>query len=209
MHWSSSAKESERAIVARIETSARTAEQQTAETARALTGKIELAEQKAEQAITSKANELTSHIAAAAKSATNLTEEKARELARHIEEAERRANEAAQAEATRQVDGLLQRSKKTTADLRDRIQALEAGTADLAKSIADHAAVRQAEDQKLTEALANAMRTMGDRIEKEERARLAADERAEALTRRVAELEKPRGLRKLWLWLTGRLKPPT
>ncbi len=156
-----------------------------------MTGKIELAEQKAELAIMTKANELTNHIAASARSVTNLAEEQARELARHIEEAERRANEAAQAEATRQVDDLLQRSKKTTAGLRDRIQALEAGTADLAKNVVDLAATRQAEDQKLTEALTNAMRTMIDRVEKEERARLAADERAEALTRRVAELEKP------------------
>lgn len=164
-------KETHRAIADRIDSSARAAAEKTAQAERVLTNRIDLAERNAERAITTKATELTSHIEAAAKSATSLTEEKARELARTIEEAERRANETAQAEAARQVDDLLQRSKKTTAGLRDRIQTLEGNTAELAQRF----------DQ--------ALRTVLERIDK-------ADQR-------LTEVEKPRGLRALWLWLLG------
>ncbi|HWY86084.1 MAG TPA: hypothetical protein VNX28_05140 [Gemmataceae bacterium] len=194
------ARESERDIVARIETSARAAEHQTVESARALTGKIELVEKQAELAIAGKAHELADRIEETARSAATMADEKARELARHIEEAERRATEAFQAELTRQVEDLTQRSRKTAAGIKDRLQTLDATTAALHKQLLDEAGNRADVDRRVKET--------GEHIQKLEQARQTAAEqfrlRYEALAARVAELEKPRGLRALWAWLFSR-----
>jgi hypothetical protein len=182
-------REAERDMVSRIETTARTAAQQTVETARALTGQIELVEKQAELAITSKAHELTNRIDETAKTVTTLTEEKALELAGHIEQAERRANEAAQAEVTRQVETLLQSARKATAAMKDRLQAVETTAGTLNQQLLSEASDRKAAHTTLRAELTE------------------AQQRNEALTARVLELEKPRGLRALWAWLFGRRKP--
>jgi hypothetical protein len=143
------AKEAEREIVSRIERTARAAEQQTVETANTLTGKIELVEKKAELAITSKAHELNNRIEETAKTATTMTEEKARELAGQIEEAERRAAGTAQAEMTRQIEEVLQRSRKVTGGIMDRLQALEAAR----RTAEDHLRVELADVRKRNETL--------------------------------------------------------
>jgi hypothetical protein len=175
-------RESEHALAQRIESTARASEQQTAESARALTGKIELTEQKVELAIASKAHELNNRIDETAKSAFTKTDEKAGELSRHIEEVERRANEA----TTRQIDALLQRSKKTVTEMKDRLKILEETAATLHKQLEAHDQARRTAEERLRDAL-RAARTEND-----------------LLAARVAELEKPRGLRALWAWLFGR-----
>jgi hypothetical protein len=206
------AKEAERDIVARIETTARSAERHTVETARELTGKIELVEKKAEFTITTKAHELTNRIEETAKTVTLTAEEKARELARQIEEAERRANEAAQAEVARQVEELLQRSRKTTAEMKDRLQVLETTAGTLGKQLLDEASDRKAEQIAFRADVDGRLKALVQQQEHARRDLLRALEEArrqnEALERRVAELEKPRGLRALWAWLTGRRKKP-
>jgi hypothetical protein len=156
--------------------------EQTAESARTLTGKIELTEQKVELAIASKAHELHHRIDETARSAFTKTEEKAGELSRHIEDVERRANEA----ATRQVDALLQRAKKSAAEIKDRLKALEETAAALHRQLEAHDQARRTTEEQLRDAL---------RATRQENDLLAA---------RVAELEKPRGLRALWAWLFGR-----
>ncbi len=215
------AKESERQIVARIEDTARGAERQTAETARELTGKIELAEKKAELTISSRANELTNRIEETAKTVSTTAEEKARELARQIEEAERRANEAAQAEVARQVEDLLQRSRKTTGEMKDRLQVLETTATTLGKQLLDEASDRKAAQIAFRADVDGRLKAVVQQLQQQEQARRAGEEqfrrelmealaeargRAEALEARVAELEKPRGLRALWAWLFHRGK---
>jgi len=180
------ARESERDIVARIETSARAAEHQTVESARTLSGKIELVEKQAELGIAGKAHE----------------------LANRIEEAERRATAAFQAELTRQVEDLTQRSRKTAAGIKERLQTLDATTAALHKQLLDEAGNRAA----LRADLDRRVKETGEHMQKLEQARQTAAEqfrlRYEVLAARVTELEKPRGLRALWAWLFSRRRKP-
>jgi hypothetical protein len=144
----------------------------------------------------------------------------ATELVRKIEEAESRVSQAATAEV-RQVQDLLQRSRKATAEVMERLQALEEANLGLQKQL-------QAEQQTRTELLGNhqtALEQKGHAIETQlrqaEANRGAAEKllrqelggtleesqsrcRAEleelrqvnqALTARVEELERPRGFR--------------
>jgi hypothetical protein len=200
----------------------------TADTTRELNGKIELVERKADLTLTSKAHELTTRIDETARQVTAKTEETAQGLVRQITEAERRANEAAQAEVARQVEDLLQRSRKTTAEMKDKLHALETTTTNLGKQLIDEASDRKAEQIALRTEVDGRVRVVLHQLEQAEHARKTAEEQArrelakvrqeltEALTEarernatlegRVVELEKPRGLRALWAWLFGRRK---
>jgi hypothetical protein len=210
-------RESERQMLARLQTTAQAAEQQTAETARALTSKIELVEKNAEQAVTSSSHELTSRIEEAAKSVTTLAEEKARALARDIEEAERRANEAAKAEATRQVEDVLNKARITAAGIKERLQGLETMADTLHKGLqgetgdrkTEHGALRALVDGRLSELLRQLEEHKETRRTSEEQLRrelTEARQRNEALAARVLQLESPRGVRALWGRLFGRRK---
>lgn len=183
-------------LAARIETAARTAEQQSMQTAEALTGKIELVDKRAEAALTSRSDELAKCIAETASTVTARTEEKAQELARHIEEAERRAKEAAQAELTTRFDDFLQRSKKATTALKDKLQALEAAAGTLSTDV----------DTRISACRRDLLEALEQKQAQLQRELAEAHERNEELAARVAELEKPRGLRALWARLFGRRK---
>jgi hypothetical protein len=230
------AKEVQRELRSQIEETARTVEHKAAETTRELTGRITIAEKKAELDITSKAHELTTRIEETAKHAVTNTQETARDLARQIEEAERRANETAQAEVNRQVDDLLQRSRKMTHELKERITVLETTATTLGKQLIDEAAERKAEQMTFHKAVERRVKGLLQQLEQQEHGRRSAEEQLrrqllqsledghaqvrgeltgaltearrlnEALTARVAELEKPRGLRALWAWLFRRRK---
>jgi hypothetical protein len=177
-------RESERVLGERIESTARASEQQTAESARVLSGKIELTAQKVELAVASTAHELNNRIEETARSAFTKTEEKAGELSRHIESVERRANEA----TTQQIDALLHRSKKSAAEIKDRLKALEETAAALHSQLEAHDQARRMAEEQLRDALR------------------AARQENDLLALRVAELEKPTGLPALWAWLFGRRK---
>lgn len=182
-------------------------EQRSKEVQRELVGKIEQVEQTAESRLTREAHELASRIEETAKNATLTAEEKARELARLIEEAERRANEAAQAEVARQVEDLLQRSRRTTTEMKDRLQALETTAGTLGKQLLDEAGERKAEQKAVVQQLQQQEHARRSAEEQFRRELLHALDEARgqnaALERRVVELEKPRGLRALWAWLSG------
>jgi hypothetical protein len=180
--------EKARVLARQIETTARMAEQQRVETANTLAGKIEQVDKKAELAITSTAQELTGRIEDTAKTATTRTEEKAQELARQIEEAERRATGTAQAEVTRQIEEVLQRTRKTTAAIKDRLQVMETTAGILKKQVQEQELARRTSDDHFRVELAEARK------------------RNATLEARVMELEKPRGLHALWAWLFGRRK---
>ena len=207
------AREVQRDLASQIEQTARTVEVKTAETARELNGKIELVERKTDLSITSKAHELTSRIDETAKQAVETTRETARGLARQIEEAEKRAC----GEVTRQVEDLLQRSRKATGEMKDRLQALETTAGNLGKQLIDEASDRKAEQMAFRADLDGRVKAVLHQLQHLEQARREvqrelmealneARRRNAGLGARVAELEKPRGLRALWAWLTGWFK---
>jgi hypothetical protein len=172
---------------------------------------VKALEKRAEAALTNKAQELTGHIEETAKTVTNLTHEKASELARNIDEAERRVAANAQAEMARQVEDLLQRSRKATAGMKDRIETLEATATALGKQHEQQEQERLVAEEKFRREIFAALTEHQGRLQNE----LAeTKQRHDALQTRLAELEKPRGLR-AWLrgvrgWLFGRRKkPPT
>jgi hypothetical protein len=230
------AKEAQRELRSQIEETARSVEHKAAETTRELTGRITIAEKKAELDITSKAHDLTTRIEETAKHAVEKTQETARDLGRQIEEAERRANEAAQAEVNRQVEDLLQRSRKMTHELKERLTVVETTAGTLGKQLIDEAAERKAEQMTFHKDIDGRVNGLLQQLERQEQARRTAEEQFrhqflqaleegqtrlrgeltealadarrlnQSLGARVAELEKPRGLRALWAWLFGRRK---
>jgi BMFP domain-containing protein YqiC len=207
----------QRDLASQIEQTARSVEVKTAETARELNGKIELVERKTDLTITSKAHELTTRIDETAKQAVETTHETARGLTRQIEEAEKRAYEKATGEVTRQVEDLLQRSRKATGEMKDRLQALETMTGNLGKQLIDEASDRKAEQMAFRADLDGRIKAVLQQLQHLEQARREvqraltealheARRRNAGLEARVAELEKPRGLWALWAWLVGRFK---
>ena len=206
--------ESCRSIEAKIEETARSAQQVVEETARTLGGRIVEVEQKTGEALTTKARDLATRIEETEKQVTQSTQETARGLARQIEEAERRANEAAQTEIQRQVEDLLDRSRKATTLLKDRLTHLDSTAAGLGRQLLDEANERKAEHKLLRTDLEQRATVLHQQLQTaaaevqalEGRLRQELDEalrQNQALAARVAELEKPRGLRRLWLWVVG------
>ncbi len=171
-------KEAERGIVAHIETTARDAEEKITKTAATLSGRIEEVEKNAEQAITTKSNELASSMEQAIVT-------KGHELATSIEAAERRANELAHAEIARHVEELMARSRKTVSGMKDKLQTLDTTAASLTKGVQQLEKERRRAEEDLRREL-NTMRQLN-----------------ETLAARVADLEKPRGLRGLWAKFAG------
>jgi hypothetical protein len=177
-----------RQLASQIEETAKKAETLTGEVKTDLTGKIEETAKKAETLTTETARDLSGKIVLAEKKAELTVATTARELSGKIEETEKRVFETTQAAVSQQVEGLLQRSRKVTALVKARLLELEG----LAKGL----------DQKLREEQAG---------RSAELSALKADLRQltqanETLSTRVAELEKPRGLKAFFLWLFGRRK---
>ncbi len=185
-----------RTLETKIEETARSAQQVVDETARTLSGRIVEVEQKADHTIASKAHDLATRIEESEKQVTETALETARGLARQIEEAERRANEAAHVEINRQVEDLLDRSRKATALLKERLNLLDSTTSGLGKQLLDEASARKAEQMLLRSEVEKHTTALRRELEEARKANLE-------LRARVAELEKPRGLRALWLWVVG------
>ncbi len=195
-----------------LESRARQSDEQLAcridETAQRLTGRIEETHQHVEQATTATAERLTSRVHEVERSA----EERARDLAAQIAEAERRAAEAANAETARQVQVLMDRSKETVKALKGRLDSVEASSETLTKRFEEEQNDRRSELAALKADAQERVLKVAQHFKQQEAAqRTVLDQlRAELeglaqanqlLSARVAELEKPRGLRRLWLWL--------
>jgi chromosome segregation ATPase len=163
-------------------------EKRTQESTRELATQIETVEKKAEVLTTEASRDLGGKIELAEKKAELTVASTARELVGKIEEAEKRVSEVTQAAVNQQVEALLERSRKVTALVKTRLVELEG----LAKKL----------DQKLTEEHSgrNAEVTA---LKAELRKVVQANE---AFGARVAELERPRGLKAFFLWLFGRRK---
>ena len=178
-------------------------EQRTTEAGRALAGQIEEAERRTHEAgeekarrlsaeIEEKRQQLTLRIDEGDQRAIQMTHEKARELTGQIEATAKRVSETAQAEIGLRVKEILDKAKEGTVRIKATIQAVADLTTELGKRLdaerqarqTEHAAVRDLE-RSLTEELRELRRTNDE------------------LSARVAELERPRGLRRLWIWLVG------
>ena len=104
--------------------------------------------------------------------------------------------DAGTAEINKHVQDLLESSRQATSKLKSRLMALEGTAGDLGKAVqATETKLRGELDQRLGQE----RRTLLARLEE----LLDANQ---ALAARVAELEKPRGLRALWHWMFGKKK---
>lgn len=178
-------------------------EQRTTEADRALVGQIEEAERRTHEAgeekarrlsaeIEEKRQQLATHIDEGDQRAIQITHEKARELTGQIEATAKRVSEAAQAEIAQRVKAIMDKAKEGTARIKASIQAVADLTAELGKRLDAEQLARQTEHA--------AVRDLGRNLTDELRElRRTNDE----LSARVAELERPRGLRRLCLGLVG------
>jgi chromosome segregation ATPase len=199
--------QSNRQLSAEIEATRRAAEQVTAEVARDLTSRISLTEQlahskaaetaqdlagkiqetekrvvdKADAKLTEQARTLSEQIEQSGKHTLQAAEgrlaREAQGLVRKIEEAEERVQSSVRTEFSTQVQELMQRARERSERLKSRFTELETALADAGKK-----------QEALHAELAKVVREH------------------EGLIARVAELEKPRGLRALLARLFGRGK---
>jgi hypothetical protein len=175
----------------------RALEQKTQETRQELAARIDTVDRKAEQTTAATAQELARQITEAEQQARAAALARAQELAAQIEETEKRVRAATQAEVTQQIEQLVQRSRKGTAALESRLKAMETAGTDLAQQLATLQQQRHAEQAALREEI-QSLRRAQEKREAGLREQLEVMRQAnESLTARVAELEKPRGFRRL------------
>jgi hypothetical protein len=208
-----------RTLAVQIEEADHRAQQTTREVAHELSGRLEekaqqiagdieeaerrahaAAEEKAQRLageIAEKGQQLTTRIEEGDRQAIEVTRETARELSGQIEEAEKRVSEATQAEMRQRVEELLEKSRRGTKILKARIQTLADDVGGLGRQLAGECEAR-AEVATSLDRLALDLERRFEDLRREN----------EQLAARVAELEKPRGLRRLWAWLFGRRKRP-
>jgi hypothetical protein len=171
------------------------------EKAQRLAGDIEEAERRTRAAadekaqrlageIEEKGQQLSARIEEGDRQAIQVTRETARELTGQIEEAEKRVSQATQAEMQQRVEELLEKSRKGTSILKTRIEAQASDIAELRQQLARE---REARAEVATGL---------------ERLTLDLGQENKKLSARIAELERPRGLGRLWAWLFGRKKRP-
>jgi chromosome segregation ATPase len=171
----------------KIAGAARAAEQQTRESAVALAARIKESEQRGQAALQAGDLELAGKITEAARAAEQRATESAAALAAQIKDSEQRG----QAALHEQVQTLIDRSREGSERLKARFAEqdnLIAGLGKQLESVGKDLRMLQKSHSGLSEAL--------HRLQQEQ----------QNLAARVAELEKPRGLRALWLWLFGRRK---
>jgi hypothetical protein len=176
----------------------RALEQRTTESGRQLTVQIESTREAAQQSTAAAARELTSRITETERrvveDAHARLSEQARELTQRIEAGEQRVETTVRAEFSSQIQEMLQRSREGSERLKGRFAALEQSLSSLGKK----------HDQSHQD-----LARMLEQNQLELRSQIAGLLQAnEALTARVVELEKPRGLRALFLRLFGRRRKP-
>ena len=188
--------ETSRQLTVQIEATGEAARQSTAEAARNLAARIAEAEKQAHEKTLAAAQELTGKIEETGKRTLEAAEARlaaeGRERVRQIETAEKRVETAVRAEFSSQIQVLIDRSRERSDRLKARFTALDEALSHLGKK----------HDQAHRDITHSLERSHGD-LRNQIAALLQANE---ALRVRVAELEKPRGLRALFLRLFGRRK---
>ena len=151
--------------------------------------------------------ELASQIELTARAGQEATAQAARDLTAQIEETEKRVSEAAHNELTERFEDLMQRSREGNVALRARLKEMADAIATLGEQLRGEGLKREAEQSAARTAL-NSLRLEHAQAMEKSHARLssALEEQRQAnqgLTARLAELERPRGLRALLLRLRG------
>jgi hypothetical protein len=196
--------EAGRELAGRIQEAERRAEASTAAVSVDLGGRIETVGRKAEQTAAATAQELTRQIAEAERQARTVALEKAQELAGRIEETEDRVTAATHAEVAQQVEALVARSRRGTARLKSRLKAVEHRVVGLGQRLLEAQQERESDQAAFRSDLHKLLRALED-METRLRGQNEALQKAnQALSERVAELEKPRGLRALAARLFGK-----
>jgi hypothetical protein len=179
-----------RTLAVQIEEADHRAQQTTREVANELSGRLEEKAQRLAGEIEEKGQQLTARIEEGDRQAIQVTRDTARELSEQIEVAEKRVSQATQADMQQRVEELLEKSRRGTRVLKARIETLTADLAELGQQLARECEARA----EVTTCLDRLALDLGQENKK--------------LVARVAELERPRGLRRLWTWLFGRRKRP-
>jgi hypothetical protein len=148
---------------------------------------------------------------------TDLTHEKARDLTCQIETTEKRVTETTRAELGQKIDDLVSRSKRTVAAITERLQGVKETTTELGNRLMDEQVERKTDSLALRGEFQAQAATLHRTLEEERAARALAEEKMReeiiallradieelrqtraALAERVAQLEKPRCLRRLF-----------
>lgn len=204
-------------------------EHRTEAKARQLADRIQETERRAAQATTETAKRLASQIEETEKRVQSHSVETAQQLCGKLEVAEKQAAEKAQ-ELTQQVEDLWTRSRRGVSYFKGRLKTAEAAVLQLDHAIKQEKAARQNEQAAIqTETLAQ-LESLKQRLQRQEheaktlldqmRAELLQSHKEsqtrlrdeaqqlrqanEALAARVAELERPRGIRALFGRVFGR-----
>jgi hypothetical protein len=204
-------------------------EQRTTRSDQDLAVQIENAARTAQAGTTEAARDLASRIEEAEKQTKDIILDTARGLVGQIAEAEKRVTDTARSELNQQIENLLHRSRKGVAVVEARIKTVEETAADLGRRLQEEQDGRKSAEAALRAEVQKGAAAILQRLEQEARDRQSAaalvrqelvrvqeenDARQreeiagllranQALAARVAELEKPRGLRALWLRLFG------
>jgi hypothetical protein len=152
-----------------------------------------------EQRTTEADRTLASQIEQADRALSGRIEENAQGLTTRIEEGDRHTIQVTQAEIGQRVQELMDKAKEGATILKARIKRVAGATAELEKQ---HAVTRAEITQRL-DRLERGVDELGTRLKEEIRDLRRANDK---LTARVAELERPRGLSRLWAWLFRRGK---
>jgi hypothetical protein len=157
-------------------------EQRTTEAGRALAGQIEEAERRTHEAAEEKARRLSAEI-----------EEKRQQLATRIDEGDQHAIQVTH-EKARELTGQIEATAKRVGE------AAQAEISQRVQEMMDRAKEGTVRLKARIQAVVDLATELGQRLDGELRElRLTNDK----LSARLAELERPRGLRRLWHWLAG------
>lgn len=167
-------------------------EQRTTEAARSLAAQIE----QADRTLSGRIEQGDQHV-------IEVTREATRELSGQIEQAEKRVASLTQAEIGQRVQELMDKAKEGATILKARIRKVAGATAELGQQLAGEREARRVEHAatraEITERLDRLTRDLERGFEDLRR-------QNEKLSARVADLERPRGLGRLWAWLFRRGK---
>ena len=144
------------------------------------------------------------------------TKATAERLANEISEAERRVQASAVATVQERIEDLTERSKLTATTLREQIHALQEAATAVEVRLDQEQQAREALGNSLSQSVAGEleglkkkvselMKSQSVRLDKQLRELQQANE---ALATRIAELEKPRGLRALFSKLSSKKEAP-